>query len=729
MKLARKFLKRKESVVEVIVLFLIFFFLLEYFKPSLILSKTTITGGDTASQYYPAYFLKNYLLPKGKIVGWNPGWYAGFPMFQFYFPLLFFLSALLSYLIPLQISFKIITVLGTFLLPIAAFFSMKLINFKFPIPAIAAIFTLPFLFMEANSMWGGNIPSTLAGEFSHSFSLSLTVLFLGLLYKGIEKKKFLISNSIVFALITLSHVYTMLFALFTSAFFLLEKEFKKFLSKFKYLFSLYFLSFLLTSFWVLPFVFNLEWTTAYNFVWFINNLRTVFPEILLPFLAFSILGIFLGIKKRDKRIFFLLFSAFVSLALFEIAPYLNLVNVRFIPPLQLFPLFIGAYGLAEITEKVKVKWLLLLIVLFLTIFWINKNVTYIKAWIKWNYEGFEGKASWETFNSINKFLSGSYKDPRVVYEHSPLHNSFGSIRAFESLPLFSGRSTLEGLYMQSTVTSPFVFYIQSEISEVASCPLPGYACSPFNLEAGTKHLEMFNVKYFVARSEKVKSALKENENYKLAYRVENYEIYELKTNENKYVIVPKYEPVLVETNNWKNLSYEWFKRVELAEIPLVFTSKVDSKDLAKFKNIVNDLHNLPKIPIDNNCSVEENIEIEEIEINTNCIGKPHIIRISYHPNWKVEGADKVYLVSPSFMLIFPNQQKVRLFYGYSTLDIIGMILSLTGLVILLLLGVKTQLNYIKQHLRSMFKAKSTFSRRFRFNIHFLYFKTFIFNLV
>jgi uncharacterized membrane protein len=87
MKLARKFLKRKESVVEVIVLFLIFFFLLEYFKPSLILSKTTITGGDTASQYYPAYFLKNYLLPKGKIVGWNPGWYAGFPMFQFYFPL------------------------------------------------------------------------------------------------------------------------------------------------------------------------------------------------------------------------------------------------------------------------------------------------------------------------------------------------------------------------------------------------------------------------------------------------------------------------------------------------------------------------------------------------------------------------------------------------------------------------------------------------------------------
>jgi hypothetical protein len=32
---------------------------------------------------------------------------------------------------------------------------------------------LPFLFMEGNSMWGGNIPSTLAGTFCYSMGFSL----------------------------------------------------------------------------------------------------------------------------------------------------------------------------------------------------------------------------------------------------------------------------------------------------------------------------------------------------------------------------------------------------------------------------------------------------------------------------------------------------------------------------------------------------------------------------
>ena len=35
-------------------------------------------------------------------------------------------------------------------------------------------------------MWGGNIPSTLAGEFSHSLGFALAVMFVGLLYQGVE---------------------------------------------------------------------------------------------------------------------------------------------------------------------------------------------------------------------------------------------------------------------------------------------------------------------------------------------------------------------------------------------------------------------------------------------------------------------------------------------------------------------------------------------------------------
>ena len=309
----RLIMKKSESIVNATVLIFIFLFLISYFKPEYLLLESTISGGDTASQYYPAYFLKENILPKLKIVGWCPGWYAGIPMFQFYFPLLFVVSAIMSYLIPLQISFKLVTILGTFLLPVATFLCMKFMKFKFPIPIIAAIFTLPFLFNQGNSMWGGNIPSTLAGEFSYSFSLSLMVLLSGLIYKGVEEKRFVIKNSIIFALMALTHIITVIVFVLASSFFLIKK---KFLSNLKYLLLVYFLAFLLISFWFLPFVLNLKYTTKFFVKWAYGDMRKeIFPDVLIPFYILSLYGFFRALGEKDKRILFLSFFIFVSIGI------------------------------------------------------------------------------------------------------------------------------------------------------------------------------------------------------------------------------------------------------------------------------------------------------------------------------------------------------------------------------------------------------------------------------
>src|SRR5947207_675173 len=46
--------------------------------PSLVLSNTTITGGDTGAHvWFPAY-LRDHLLP-WRLSGWAPDFYAGFP--------------------------------------------------------------------------------------------------------------------------------------------------------------------------------------------------------------------------------------------------------------------------------------------------------------------------------------------------------------------------------------------------------------------------------------------------------------------------------------------------------------------------------------------------------------------------------------------------------------------------------------------------------------------------
>ena len=176
-------------MIDLVMMGAIFSFLLCYFEPHLLFSKTITTGGDTGSHYYTAEYLKNYLLPRLKVSGWCQGNLAGFPMLQNYFPLPFFLMALLSWVIPLEISFKLITVLGTFLLPPCTYLFFRFLRQPFPVPVMAAVFTLPFLFMEGNSMWGGNIPSTLAGTFCYSLGFALAILWLGLLYRAITEQK------------------------------------------------------------------------------------------------------------------------------------------------------------------------------------------------------------------------------------------------------------------------------------------------------------------------------------------------------------------------------------------------------------------------------------------------------------------------------------------------------------------------------------------------------------
>src|SRR2546421_85839 len=78
------------------------------------------------------------------------------------------------------VAFKVVTILGLLSLPVCAWAFGRLSGMRFPGPAVLAIATVPFLFDRGFTIYGGNIASTLAGEFSFSISPSLAFLFLGL---------------------------------------------------------------------------------------------------------------------------------------------------------------------------------------------------------------------------------------------------------------------------------------------------------------------------------------------------------------------------------------------------------------------------------------------------------------------------------------------------------------------------------------------------------------------
>jgi len=683
---------KKNNLIDLTILGFIFLFLFSFFTPSMLFSLTTTTGGDTCSHYPTAVYLKEVFLPQGRIMGWDMGSYAGFPVFYHYFPLTFVLMALLNFIIPMQISFKLISVLGTFLLPVCVYFSFKLLKYKFPIPVIAAAFSLAFLFMEANSMWGGNIPSTLAGEYSYSLGLALIVLFFGTLYDGIENKNKIILNALLVAALAFCHGYTFIFSGVLGLFFLFVR--KGWWDNFKYLFKVYGLAGLLISFWFIPFFFNIPWVTSYVTRWYIESIFKVIPLILIPFLLLSIAALFLNLFERRSHYF--VYAIFSSLVLYFIAPNIGMLDIRWIPFVQLFMVIFSATVLNVFLDEVEFPQMLPLIVYLMVILWIAPNVTFIKGWIKWNYEGFEGKKSWPLFQQINGYLEKTGPG-RVVYEHSPDHNQFGSERAFENLPYFAHRDTLEGLYMQSSISSPFVFYIQSAVSKVCSGPFPQYKYTNLNLPAAISLLEKFNVTHYIVKSEQAKKQAKEVLQLRLEKQFGDYEIYRLTSNDGSYVTAVDYEPVLFETQDWKMDFFNWFRMGRALGVPLVYIKDPDSQTEKKFKLKASQLFDIPQVPLKQpKPEIKEKMGKEDIEFTTNLVGYPHLIKVSYHPNWQVEGADKIYLVAPSFMLVYPNQNKVRLYFGKTVYNYIGGTLSLAGLTMVLFSGIIFLINARKK---------------------------------
>jgi hypothetical protein len=688
----RSILPYVEIIASLVVLSLIISFLLSYFKPELLLLDTITNGGDTGSHNYPLHYMRDYLLPSGRLVGWMPDWYAGMPLFQFYFPMPFLIMSILSYAIPINIAFKIGTVLGTFALPIAVFLAAKLMKFKFPMPAVAAILTLLFLFNTGNSMWGGNIPSTLAGEFSYSISMAMSVLFLGLLYAGItsdkKRSKMIIISAAVFAFATMCHAYPVLFAAFASTFFLLVGK-RRIKQNFIYLFKVYALAFLLVAFWLVPMVAKVGYSSVYHYVWNLRNIEEVLPATIQPLFLLAAFGAIRTFRNSDRRMMFLLYCTFIAVLLYAMSPHLGITDIRFIPFMQLFLVFPASYAICWVAarfKKVQFAGLALLaIVLVLTLYFTSTNERYIPDWIKWNYGGFEGKANWEQLSAITTYLR-ELPYGRVVHEYSNDHDKFGTPRTFESIPLFADKPVLEGLNIESALTAPYVFVIQSEISATQTCPIPGLKCSSFDIDAATVHLKQFNVRYVVATTPKLKDALKSNANYKFLKGFDEIEIYELVPDERSgFVTVSKYEPVLVQTDEWKELSLEWFRQA--SEVPIVFTDKITAADSERFKTTyadfsASDIGQLPKVTVDG-CEITETVGNEEIELQLeeSCIGKPLIVRVPYFPNWQVEGADKIYLVSSAFMLIYPEQTNVRIYYSNVAVDYVGYILTAIGLAV------------------------------------------------
>ena len=320
--------------------------------PSHLISDTTTTGGDTGAHVAMPWYMRS-LIAHGHVTGWFPGWYDGMPLYTFYFTLPGFFIAVGSWFIPFDVAFKMGTILGSLLLPITAWACGRFFRLRPPIPTLLAAATLPFLFDYTYTIYGGNLFSTMAGEYPFSFSLALAVLFLGLFAAAVREGRHRAWAAVVLAGCVLSHIVPALYALGGAAALtvieLLPARWGIGDSRFKLwrddpgavavpwtrtlwrASSTVGIGLLLAAFWLVPFGLERSYATSMGYVNLTTYLNQLFPEADTWALVLAGIGVVMAVLLRSR--FGLTVTAlgigFALALVFD--PQGSLYNVRLLP--------------------------------------------------------------------------------------------------------------------------------------------------------------------------------------------------------------------------------------------------------------------------------------------------------------------------------------------------------------------------------------------------------------
>ncbi len=187
-----------------------------WLDPGGIVSASTPTGGDMGAHVWGPAFLRDELLPAGSLRGWSPDWYAGMPAMQFYMVLPYLMIVVADVVLPYGVAFKLVAISGVVSMPAAAWLMGRLAGWAQPLRMLLPAALLLFVFDVNFTIYGGNAASTLAGEFAYSIALSATLVYLGMLWRSLERGTGRARASLVLAFVALCHPIALGFAVAAS---------------------------------------------------------------------------------------------------------------------------------------------------------------------------------------------------------------------------------------------------------------------------------------------------------------------------------------------------------------------------------------------------------------------------------------------------------------------------------------------------------------------------------
>ncbi|MFV0258840.1 MAG: hypothetical protein ACK5PP_10380, partial [Acidimicrobiales bacterium] len=805
-------------------------------RPDLLFAATTPAGGDMGAHVWGPLYLRDHLLPGLRLSGWTPDWYAGFPAYQFYMvipslaivalnaglhpligvPLTALVGAgawwslrgrsrrlavvgvvatvvagVLLISLPYGVAFKLVSVSGLVTMPISAWLMGRLSRAPEPVPAFLAVAVTVFLFDTNFTIYGGNIPSTLAGEFAFSISLSLALVAIGLTMRGLDSGRGRVAAAVVIALVALTHIIPLFFAIAAlgllvllpraghavapigagaamvlaahavdgSEVWVLALSVVALIGVFAaaavadpavtrrvgWLFTTAVVAVLLSSFWLLPFVFRHKYFNDMG--WEVREdvavaLSTTPMRVALPLALLGILLAF-GFRERIGMLFGVL--GVVSAVAVDQLGQGPLWNARILPFYYLSTYIMAAVGIALGVRAVgewrsthrtagagpRPSWLrmfdpavwvtvtasvvavtvaLLGISIPLraelpgrsygedgTYRWlglVSNEASIIPSWTAWNYTGYERKDAYREYHDVVATMIDVGADNgcgRAMWEYDRKLDRYGTPMALMLLPMWSDGciGSMEGLYFESSATTPFHFLNQSKLSVSPSRAQRDLPYQDFSVEGGVTQLQVMGVRYYMATTDEAIEAARSEPRLTEVAESQPFVVFEVADSD------------LVEPLDTLPAVVSGPTEEEIGPLATRFDVGWESQAVAYYNNPAYwsalpaeaGPDDWPRARLLAEAPAEsvEAVTVSDISTDTDHIrfevdrpGTPVLVKASYFPNWTVSGGEGPWRVGPNLMVVVPTETTVELAYGRTWLDWLGLLL--TGLGVAGLVG-------------------------------------------
>ena len=767
-------------------------FLLLTLHPELILRNNTPTGGDMGAHVWGPAFLRDHLLNHFRLAGWSMDWYAGLPVYRYYMvvPALFIVA--LNLLVPYGIAIKIAAVIGILTLPFCSWLFGRFARFAYPIPEMLAIASTIFLYDESFTIYGGNIASTMAGEFSFSISLSLSILGFALVARGLETGKYLASGSIVVALSALSHGIVLLFVFGGVALMLLfwiQSKTDGIRDNASVVFGVKIigLAVLLSAFWVIPFVTSHAYMTDMKYEPRPSGSADSFWSMYFPLnqlwdiliMSIAVIGALSQFVRRQRiGMWIVVYCAILAAGVYFARgglPVIGLLwNPRILPFFYLLRYFLFAIGIYEVaafsarvlsfervarqslseneesgtvqiaqisSSRTRVTFNLgvltaSVVATFLVIgfrfqelpfgsvqtdasgkseyVWgpirgASSNDGFVDGWARWNFTGYEGKSAYGEYHDVVMTMKSLGADPaqgcgRAVWENNSELNKYGTTMGLMLLPFWTDGciGSMEGLFFEAAGTTPYHFITAAAMSKQSSNPVRELRYDNNDATKGVAYLRALGVKYFMGFTPEAVTAASAQPGLVKVAQSGPWVVF--RVSESDLVVPLTVQPVVVAMasgdprERWLEIGTSWFQHAdEWAALPAEdgpqewqhINSEIDLTrrvgepgasgrrvDIVTPGEAIETVA-LPPVVVSDVVQGQS-----EVSFNVDKVGVPILVRVSYFPNWKVDGAKGPFRVAPNMMVVIPTSNTVKLQYGSTSLDYTAYLLTFIGIGIL-----------------------------------------------